>query len=231
MTTLSDKFASAATTAQDTGTEDDQTGLMFIGEGKQYATQEEADKAIAFKENHISTLEKENADLRAATQKSATLDEVLNRIQTQQTTESSQAQTETREEGQSVDIDALVANALDEKLNARESLAVQDANTQSVVDELTSRYGARAGDLYASKGAELGINLDTLAATSPKAVLAFFADPERQVSSYMASGQNTSNLARGTEPAGTYKYWNDQIKSGKMTREKAFQEQQRLICA
>ena len=225
MTTLSDKFASAATTAQETG----EGELMFIGEGKKYESEQEADKALAFKDDHIKTIEQENEALRASVDKAATLDDVLSSIQNQTNQAQGSTQQTAEEPAQGVDIDALVGQALDSRLSAYEIKQKSDSNSQSVVDELTIRYGERAGDLYNSKAAELGIDLDALSAASPKAVLEFFKEPAKTAGSYMASSQNTSNLNTGAEPVGTYKYWNDQIKAKKISREKGFQMQHKSL--
>jgi len=231
VTTLSDKFAAAAdNAAQGTGPNED--GLMFIGEGKKYANEEEADKAIAFKEDHISKIELENASLGEAMDKASTIDDVLTRIRDNKQLDNDTYSKTLNEDPQTTDIDALVAKALDEKLTFREQKMAAESNAQSVVSNLTERYGERAGELYAAKGKELGIDLDSLAATSPKAVLEFFKEPSRTVGSYMGGGQNTSNLNRGGQADhGTYDYWNKQMKSGKITRDKCFKEQHKSLQA
>ena len=145
-------------------------------------------------------------------------------IQDQQTQVKDEGtQTETTSH-QTQDIDALVAKALDEKLNAHSAKSQADANSQTVVDELTKRYGEKAGEMYQMKAQELNLDLDSLAASSPKAVLEFFREPNRTVGSYMGGGQNTSQLSSQDTQHGTYDYWNKQLKAGKMSREKVFAE-------
>lgn len=235
MTQISDMFANQQTDQSKLeGTGNDE-GLMFIGEGKKYANEEEADKAIAFKEDHISKIETENARLRELADKAKTIDDVLNRIQDQRTeSKESYTQTENKDQTQQLDIDALVAQALDAKLDLREQESSQRTNSKSVFDELTSKYGERAGEVYAAKGQQLGIDLDNLSATSPKAVLEFFKEPaSRTVGSYMGGNtQNTASLTNSTSSAhGTYEYWNKQLRSGKLSREKCFQEQHKSLQA
>ena len=233
MTTLSEKFANQTDQSVDTQTQtdEDQTGLMFIGEGKKYANEEEADKAIAFKEEHISKIESENAQLREQADKATTLDEVLNRIQDQQTQVQDSYTKTGNEDHQIQDIDALVAKALDEKLSAHSAQATAETNSQMVFAQLTERYGEKAGEMFQMKAQELDLDLDSLAAASPKAVLEFFKEPTRTVGSYMASTQNTSQLSSQSSDYGTYDYWNKQLKSGNMSRDKVFAEQHRSLQA
>lgn len=232
MSNLSDKFATAATSDQDTGTTtDDDQGLLFIGEGKKYANQEEADKAIGFKEEHITRIEQENAELRDKVQKSATLDDVLDSIQNQRTVEDQSSQTDGNDH-QNTDIDALVARALDEKLVQHDTQKKAEANSQLVVDTLTKQYGEKAGEMYDMKAQELGVNLDDLAATSPKAVLEFFKEaPRPTVGSYTGGTVNTSHLNQGGTEHGTYEYWTKQIKAGTITRDKGFAAQHKSLQA
>ena len=234
MTTLSEKFANQTDQSVDTGTttDEDQTGLMFIGEGKKYANDEEADKAIAFKEDHISRIEAENAILREKAEKANTIDEVLARIQSQQTqVKDDDFQTGT-DDRQTQDIDALVAKALDEKLSAHSAQATAETNSQMVVDELTKRYGEKAGEMYQMKAQELDLDLDSLAAASPKAVLEFFKEATRPtVGSYMRGTTNTSQLSSQGPEHGTYEYWNKQLKAKTMSREKVFAAQHKSLQA
>ncbi len=233
MTTLSEKFANQTDQSVDTQTQtdEDQTGLMFIGEGKKYANEEEADKAIAFKEDHISKIELENAELRASAEKAKTIDDVLNRIQDQQTQVQDSFTTTGNEDHQTQDIDALVAKALDEKLSAHSAQATAETNSQMVVDELTKRYGEKAGEMYQMKAQELDLDLDSLAASSPKAVLEFFKESRPTVGSYMASTQNTSQLSSQGPEHGTYAYWNKQLKNKTMSRDKVFAAQHKSLQA
>ena len=233
MTTLSEKFANQTDQSVDTQTQtdEDQTGLMFIGEGKKYANEAEADKAIAFKEDHISKIELENAGLRADAAKAKTIDDVLNRIQDQQTQVQDSFTATGNDDHQNQDIDALVAKALDERLTAHSAQATAEKNSQMVVDELSKRYGEKAGEMYEMKAQELDLDLDSLAAASPKAVLEFFKEPNRTVGSYMEGTTNTYQLSSQDSNYGTYDYWNKQLKSGKMKRDKVFAEQHKSLQA
>lgn len=214
---------------QATGTENDT--MLYIGEGKKYSTEFEADKALAFQQDHISNIEAENAVLREQAGKAATIDEVLESIRSQAGTTHTSTTTGTSEHQDNVDIDALVAAAVDSRLTASQAQTESDANAQTVVDELSTRYGSRAKDVYIAKAEELGVNLDDLSRVSPKAVLEYFKESKPTVGSYMSGTQNTSHLNSGNSDHGTYEYWNKQMKAGTITRDKCFAEQHKSIQA
>lgn len=229
--TLSDLLANAPDQGdKDTGNEEG--GMLFIGEGKKYGTTEEADKAIAFKEDHIEKIEAENALLRDAQQKAATLDEVLQSIKQSSTNEQTSHQTSDEGNQQTPDIDALVAAAVQSNLQATTQSNTEQSNSQVVFDSLLAQYGNRASEVYAMKSAELGLDLDDLSKVSPKAVLEFFkeAPAPSQGSGYQSGTYNTANLtSKSSDEAGTYAYWTKQIKLGNITQEKGFQEQHRSL--
>lgn len=232
MTKLSDLLANAPDqSAEDTQANEGDT--LFIGEGKKYSTTEEADKAIAFKEDHIARIEAENATLREAQQKAATLDEVLESIKQSNSTE--QQSHQTGGEGnhlESQDIDALVAAAVQQNLQAATQSSLEESNSKQVFESLVAQYGSRASEVYQMKSAELGIDLDDLSKTSPKAVLEFFkeAPAPTKGSGYQSGTVNTANLtSKSNTEVGTYDYWNNQLKAGKISREKAFQEQHKSL--
>ncbi len=228
MTTISDLLANDPDQGnKDTGNNDGE--LLFIGEGKKYATEQDADKAIAFKDSHIQKIEEENRNLREATAKAATLEEVLQSIKKQPSSDDVTNTTVTNNpEDQTVDIDALVASALDEKLELSKKQQQEEANSKEVFSELVKRFGTRAHDVYKSKSAELGINLDELSAQSPKAVLEYFkvSSTSNTDSGYESSTINTANLtSRNPDEYGTYDYWRKQMSEGKLSREEAFRKQ------
>lgn len=234
MTTLSDLLANAPDqSAQDTG-DTDEGGMLFIGEGKKYATQEEADKAIAFKEDHIQKIEEENATLRDAQQKAATLEDVLASIKQSSNNEQNSHQTGDEGNQDTPDIDALVAAAVQSNLQAATQSNLEQSNSQQVFDVLLAKYGNKASEVYSMKSAELGVDLDAMSKISPKAVLEYFkeAAAPSHGSGYQSGTYNTANLTSGTQDGvGTYAYWDKKIKSGDITREKGYQEQHKSLQA
>jgi hypothetical protein len=229
MTNTSDLFANSADPAsvepQASQSTQDQSGTLFIGEGKQYASVEDADKAIAFKENHISTLERENAELRAKTEAARTIDDVLESIKNQQLVPEPAQPTAESSRQDTQDIDAIVAAKLSEGLTAYEVEKKEAANAQEVFNKLKTLYGDKAGEMYTSKAKDLGIDLDGLSKVSPKAVLEYFKEPSPSHSSGYQSSVNTANMSSGTVEFGTYEYWNQQEKAKAVTRDQKYKLQ------
>lgn len=206
--------------AENTDANQDQ-GTMFIGEGKKYSSVEDADKALAFKDDHISRIEVENAKLRDNVLAADKIDEVLQSIKAQQTVQESSSETS---EGnhQGVDIDALVEAAINEKLTASDQARTSKSNEQEVVTELVKRYGANAEAVYEAKSKELGVDLNSLASQSPKVVLELFKDSKS--TSTQTSTINSTSLGSGVK-AETYEFLTALMKSGKITREQCFKRQ------
>lgn len=233
MTKLSDMF----TESTDQGTQDTDTkegDLLFIGEGKKYANEEEADKAIAFKEDHIRKIEEENATLREANQKAATIDEVLKSIRENNQVKDEGHQTDAGNHQENVDIDALVASAVESRITASEHSRTAASNAKLVVDTLSEQYGSKAKELYIAKGQELGIDLDQLSELSPKAVLEYFkqAAVPASGSGYADGTYNTINLTSNLQnQEGTFEHWNKRMQSGEITREVAFKGQHESLKA
>ncbi len=231
MTDLSEMFTNNADQGNvDTGNQEGD--LLFIGEGKKYVNDKEADKALAFKEDHIQKIESENASLREEAQKAKTLDDVLKSIKAQNQDNESTDQTDTGNHQDSVDIDALVAKAIDEKMISSQKRTIEDSNSKEVFEKLTEKYGSRAGELFSSKGKDLGIDLDQLSKISPKAVLEYFKEAPIQStgSGYQSGTYNTANLtSSNSSDFGTYSYWNERMKSGKISRDVCFKEQHKSL--
>ena len=200
------------------------TEPMFIGEGKKYQDILSADKAIAHKEEHISKIEQENADMRIQLEAAKKVDDIIESIQNRPLVPEDTHQTE-EQNHQGVDMDALVAKAVEERLSLAEQERNATTNSKQVVSELEKRYGAKAKEVYMSKSQELGVDLDDLSRKSPAAVLAFFQDQAPRGSSNMSSSINTASLRSGSPEHGTYQYWEDQQKAGKVSREEKFKQQ------
>lgn len=237
MTTPSEMFAEGADQApRDTTTGSDQTtdqtsDTMFIGEGKKYASISDADKAIAFKDDHISKVEIENAELREKVASASTVDDVIESIKNQNLERDTFDKTR-QENHQSLDVDAIVAKAVHEQLNQAETTRTAASNSQEVFKVLTDQYGDKGLEVYQSKAKELGIDLDSLSQVSPKAVLEFFKTPtttQVQSGSYTSSSVNTANLNKGQPAQGTVDYWDSLHSQGKITREEKFKQQHKSL--
>ncbi len=232
MTNLSEMFTNS-TDQGDVDTGNQQEGdLLFIGEGKKYVNDKEADKALAYKEDHIQRIESENALLREESQKAKTLDDVLKSIKAQNQDNDTTDQTDTGNHQDRVDIDALVAKALDEKMEATQKKTVEETNSKAVFEELSKKFGSKAGELFSAKGIALGIDLDELSKVSPKAVLEYFKESpsQSQGSGYSSGTYNTANLTSGKNTDyGTYDYWSKQMKSGSISRDECYKQQHKSL--
>jgi len=141
----------------------------IVGEGKKYATAEEALQSIPHAQHHIDQLEGEMANMREDLAKHKAVEEVLqeiNKTPTEQVTEPQLSQEQ---------LDALIDN----RLTAKTVKDQQDANVSEVVDKFVVLYGdkEKAQEAYIKKAADLGLTLEqlnTLSASSPQAVYEMF---------------------------------------------------------
>ena len=136
--------------------------------GKQkYASVEAALAALAHAQNHIKTIETENSQLREATTKAKTLEDILQAIKP---SEAVPAPAVAPVQTEAVDIAGLVKDTV----LSIETQRKQEANVQTVVDKIKKVYGEAASDTFYTKAAELGFSkegINKLARENPTAVL------------------------------------------------------------
>lgn len=166
----------------------------FVGVGKKYSSLADAHKAFPHAQQHISTLEAENARIKDELDKRKTAEELLNDIQNglTKTTETPVAPAYS-----ATDISQLVRTEVDRK--AVEDVARQ--NQTSVASEFTKKFGDKAEAEYDRIAAELGVpvaSLNQLAATSPKAVFKLAGIDGAPKSTYSGMLQSDVNLAATT---------------------------------
>lgn len=181
-------------TANDEQTLTDQTKAL-IGEGKKYKDLDAALGSIAPSQAHIAKLETEAeavqvemAELREAAAKAATMDDVLNKI-TPQGTPEPQTQVGLNAED--------VATLVTRQFEAKTAEDLYNTNAGTVATALQTSYGTEAEVKYSEKAAELGMSvqeLNKLAGSSPKAVLAMFNTKKATVDQTNQSNINTANL-------------------------------------
>lgn len=162
----------------------EQLAKIVDNEGRQkYDSIEKALQSIPNAQQHISTLEEENAKLRQAAEKAKTLEEVLAKLQ---------------EKGQSVDPSSVkslgaedVARMVEEKLKEKETETTFKTNQAMVVNALSDAYGAEAEQYYIKKAAELEMSLEDLNAlsrTRPKAALKLLEVKKKEPTPQKSSG-------------------------------------------
>lgn len=164
----------------------------FVGEGKKYATVEEALKSIPHAQKHIESL-KQAADAAKAEAERLKAEretyEAFMREQQNQNTNSAPLELDPTQ----------VENLVKRTLEQEKRDATAKANLLKVREDLTKRFGDKAGEIFNARGKELGVDINALAMTSPQAVLELF--PKAKEADPNTSGSvNTAALPRFARP-------------------------------
>lgn len=192
----------------------------LVGVGKKYQTVEAAVAALPHAQTHISTLERELAELREEVAKRKTtqelLDEIKSGIPTGATTPKSELSQDT------------LVKLVEQVITQKESVKTASQNQNTVVDTFRATFGDQAEAQYNKVAAEAGLSvqaLNQLAKTSPLAVIklagigktvaptvgkiksdvntnAFKAPVEGQDSSFVGKSNSTANLLNAWRKAG-----------------------------
>lgn len=143
----------------------------LVGEGKKYATPEEAVRALAHANHHISNLEGENANFRTQLDKASTVDDILGKLK-QQSAESGSDTGADDQSNQPPKADDVNVEELVKKLfQDQQSNATAQSNKKLVVDKMAMQFGGKAGQVWDQAEKSLGVDLEQLCATSPAAAL------------------------------------------------------------
>jgi len=158
----------------------------LVGEGKKYATTEDALGSLPHKERHISELERQAQEMRETIEElqkraesAKTLDEVLAAVKGDGTTQ------HTTEESGSPDVDvferrlAEIEGKIPETYQQIRAQEKREQNIMQVHESLTKQYGDRAAEVLASKARELGVSMERMkevAAESPRRKAGFCED-------------------------------------------------------
>lgn len=166
----------------------------FVGVGKKYSSLADAHKAFPHAQQHISTLEAENARIKAELEKRKTAEELLNDIQNglTKTTETTAAPAIS-----ATDISQLVRTEI---VKTQEEAIIKQ-NHSTVASKFTEKFGDKAEAEYNRIAAELGVSVESLnklAATSPKAVFKLAGIDATTKSNYSGTLQSDVNLAATT---------------------------------
>jgi hypothetical protein len=138
----------------------------LVGQGKKYATAEDALRSVPHAQTHIKTLEGELQAARDELAKRRTAEELLDEIK------SGMKAPETPS-GNPITSDT-VAQLVDQQLARQAAQQTAAQNARQVVDAIKSSYGDKAEEFYVSLANDSGLSVDALnrlAATSPAAVL------------------------------------------------------------
>ncbi len=209
---------------------------LLVGDGKKYATVEDLAKGMVHGQNHITTLENEATTFKVTQDKQSSIDDILAAIKAgdnsnqQSDDNQQQADQHASDTNQPVDITQQIKDAMAEQ-SATNSAA---ANTQLVTDSLSKTLGARANEVYSRVGKELGVDLDTLAKTSPEAVIKLCTGQQQQSTQHnsLPASTQVNHPSNANQLSGelNYKGIQDMYKNKSITREKKFElEHQQAI--
>lgn len=173
-----------------------------------YENTDKALDALAASQAHIKRLEdeakareSETAKLREEATKAQALEDIVQRL-----TGNSQKQTKVETPTQTVDVEKVIADQVQNALSQREAALVANTNGQSVRNALVSKFGdvEKARAAVEQKAQELGMTntqLATLSAQSPKMVLSLFGLQVEQANSNPITPSGTPlNPAKAPEP-------------------------------
>ena len=187
----------------------------LVGEGKKYRTAEDALKAIPHAQKHITTLEEEAKQLREELAKRKTSEELLEEFRA---TGFQPPLADKQGQGTPVDVEAIVASVLAKK----EAATTAQKNISTVVSTFQNTFGdkTKAEEMYNKVAEESGLSisvLNSLAATSPEAVLRLAGITRKQTETTPGKVQGTVNAqAFGDKPNSEL---SARLKSGASTKD------------
>ena len=169
----------------------------FVGEGKKYSSVDVALKSIPHAQSHISTLEQENARIKAELESRRTTEELLEDIR------NGIAQPATVTSAPAFD-QGSIETVIESLLTRKEQSRQEQSNVSTVINKFTEVFGdkAKAEEAFIKLANESGMSIPTLnklAATSPLAVLKLAGMDTKQVAtpSKIQSTVNTDTMQQG----------------------------------
>lgn len=178
------------------------TEFVFTVGDREYNA-ESASKKILNADEHISNLEKENAEMRKKLLEATTLDAVL-----QSMNKNGEKPTAPTPAVDTPDIETLVERTI----NQRELQRTRTANVMQVDKLIKERYGEQAKTVLQQKLSSVGLDVNSameIAAKSPKAFMKMFdeggSDPKPSVPNH--GTQHTQNMGNDSIQEGTYAYY------------------------
>ena len=189
------------TTSQESSLPDEV--MELIGEGKKYANQTEALKALFHSQKHISKIEQENAEMRERLNKSKTVEELLEKKE------------ENAKQGMVNldDVEKLVEQKVSQKLSESEKKDLMKSNLRAVDKAMKEKFGEKAQEIMINRAKELNMNVDDItydAATRPDMFLALFDVMPKQKDAgaiLSNSGNVATNVQQESVKPFSYKYY------------------------
>lgn len=170
----------------------------LIGEGKKYASVDKALEALPHAQEHISKIERENAEMREKLAEAIAVEEVYKKL-----TESFNRPDGVTPPAAGLD-EASIDALLERKLAEKDALTIANANTQRVKDALIAKFGEKAQEVYETKAKELGVSvqfLNDVVKKSPKAAEELFGIKGKEAAPASSTpGINTATLNTNRHP-------------------------------
>lgn len=201
----------------------------LIGEGKKYASIQEAARAILEKDLHINRVQTEAKELREDLSKRNTAEELLEKLKQQSNNSSNQSNSSQNDADgtgdtkllKAEDIDALIKRQVSDAVSHITVEAEAKKNVELVRNALTQLWGEEYSSVLETKAKELGVSKDWItnaARTTPKVLLTLVSQGEKAKDKEQASlfapslnGINSAGLARSSSnnvpDEGKYSYW------------------------
>lgn len=169
----------------------DQLKGIVTPDGRQkYADVSTALSSIPHAQSKIDELSAQVKRMEEELQKRAGMEEMMNSLQ------SSKTAPETPSASSGLDEQA-VASILQSQLAQMEQAKAKEANAAKVREQLVSKYGDKAEEVFTAKAQALGVDpqyFAELALTSPQLVLSHFADAPVRNAEAVTSTVNTTGL-------------------------------------
>lgn len=157
---------------EETQTATDDKLAALIGEGKKYANEAEALKALVFSQDHISHLEGEMAGLRSDLDKRLGAEEILTQL-------NADKGTTLEDKGDSSTVSEKNNGLTEEDIfKAVNKMKVQDvakANKQEANDYVASTFGDKGKEIVTSRANDLGMSMEQLQGIAENSPAAFKA--------------------------------------------------------
>lgn len=166
--------------------------VEFVGEGKKYASVEDALKSVPHAQNHIQKLEAELQQLREEVTKRKTTEELLAELK-------SGVPHEEKPSAVEIPQDKLIGT-VEQIISQREAAKKAEQNVDFVISKMTASFGEKAKEKFITVAQESGLTiqqLNKLSETSPMAVLklAGLAEaPKEQIPGKISSTVNPASI-------------------------------------
>lgn len=203
MAELFDKDNQDSSQTNDEPQEGQSYAEYFIGEGKKYATQEDAMKALYHSQNYIPQLEDENKGMRNDLNSRLALEELVNKLENGASNHSdNQSDNDERHnESNLPDVNGLskeeVAQMVKELLTEDKTRSQYERNVDSCVEQLNKMYGSAYRSVVNDVAKNTGMTQEALTEMAGKYPQAFI----KLVSDSSPDGkQNATNINQGIPP-------------------------------